>query len=254
MTFSTRCLLRAPCNKRDGAECSKLCGAYIAMHGLNGNGGRVAAANVPEAYRLLTLETSPAREGQPEAYKTAEKYSATFTRQFDEGGSQVKSLYLYSSASGTGKTTTAAALLNTYLTAHYIGSIKRGLQPLERPAYFLDVNRWQGDYNAFNRPRVPEEIAEPSSKRFYDAQRIAMSVPFLVVDDIGVRNASEFFRADLHTVINERVAAELPTVYTSNVELKDVGKLFDVRLGDRIREQCAQIEFKGESKRGMRKT
>lgn len=250
MSQSQRCLLRTPCSSADTEACTRICPSYIALHGLNGAGGRSAAANVPDAYRLVTLANSLAREGQAAVYTLAEQYAATFTRQF--GDERIKSLYLYSREPGTGKTTTAAALLNAFLTVHYIGSVKRGLQPLERPAYFLDVNAWQTDYNTFNRPRVPDDIAAPAATRYYNAQRIAAVVPFLVADDIGVRDASEAFRADLHTVINARVADGLPTVYTSNIPLSEIGALFDRRLADRVRELCGEITFKGESRRGMR--
>lgn len=232
------------------------------MMGLNGAGGRSGAANVPEAYRLMTLANSPARGSQAKIYALAEQYASTFVRQFGpdaEGNTQIKSLYLYSREPGTGKTTTAAALLNAYLIAHYIGCIKRGLPPQERPAYFLDVNAWQTEYNTFNRPRVPEDIAAPAAARYYTAQRIAQVVPFLVADDIGVRDASEAFRADLHTVINSRVADGLPTVYTSNIPLRpakglpdELAALFDRRLADRVRDLCGELTFTGESRRGMR--
>ncbi|MEK5414338.1 hypothetical protein [Paenibacillus sp. FSL L8-0708] len=58
----------------------------------------------------------------------------------------------------------------------------------------------------------------------------------------------------MHSVINHRVANGLPTVYTSNVMLADLAQVFDARLADRIREQCVEIRFVGESKRGLRKT
>lgn len=99
---------------------------------------------------------------------------------------------------------------------------------------------------------MPDDIAAPAATRYYAAQRIAQSVPFLVADDIGVRDASEAFRADLHTVINARVAAELPTIYTSNIKLAELDTLFDRRLADRVRDQCVEFTFTGESKRGLR--
>jgi DNA replication protein DnaC len=82
------------------------------MHGYSGTGGRVANAGTPADYRLLTLSTSPAREEQAKIYATLEKYVATFERQFDANADRIKSLYLWSESPGTGKTTTAIAVLN----------------------------------------------------------------------------------------------------------------------------------------------
>jgi DNA replication protein DnaC len=224
-----------------------MCPSYVAMHGYAGDGGRVGAAGLPSEYRNITANNSPARSGQADVYAFVDVYVDTF-----KTGDRVKSVYLYSEEPGTGKTTTAAALLNEYLTAHYIGCLQRGETPLERPAFFLDVNEWQRDFNAFNRPRVPDETAQPAASRYYRTMGIAESVPFLVADDIGVRDASEAFRADLHSVINKRVVSGLPTVYTSNIPMVEMLRLFDVRIADRIRDMCGEIQFVGKSKRGRR--
>lgn len=232
-----------------------MCPSYVAMHGLSGGGGRAGAAGVPAEYRLITLKTSPAREDQAAAYGLIDAYVKTFSRQFDANVRRIKSLYLYSAAPGTGKTTTAAALLNEWLIVHYVGSVQRGLTPAERPAAFLDVNAWQSDYTEFNRAKVPDHIAEPAAARYYSAQQAVMAAPFAVLDDIGVRDCSEAFRSDLHRLINARVTAGLPTVYTSNVplaQLNDVFRESPARLADRVRDMCVEVTFSGESKRGMR--
>lgn len=252
-SHSSRCILRDPCRNADTEACTRLCPSYIAMHGLNGSGGRVKAAGTPSDYRLVTVQTSPARRDQTEAYKVIDAYITTFGRQFDEGSERIKSLYLYSAEPGTGKTTTAIAVLNAWLIAHYIGSVQRHRQPLERPAIFFDVNEWQTDFNTFNRPRVPEEFAAPAAERYYRIQRAVMAAPFAVIDDIGVREATDAFRGDLHAVINERVTNGLPTVYTSNVPMSELGRLYDARLADRVRDMCAEVSFSGLSMRGIRK-
>ncbi|MCY9532921.1 ATP-binding protein [Paenibacillus alvei] len=241
------------CKLAGTAQCTRLCSSYIATHGHSGNGGRVGAAGVPSEYRNVSLADSPARDEQAEAYRILESaYVPTFSRQFEPDGERIKSMYLFSREPGTGKTTTAAALLNEWLIVHYVGSVQRGKRPLERPAYFLDVNEWQGLYNEFNRPRVPDDIAEPASREYYRRMKHAKSSPFVVMDDIGVRDCSEGFRGDLHSVINHRVTNGMTTVYTSNVTIEELKRVFDARLADRIRDMTMVISFKGESKRGMR--
>lgn len=259
---ASKCILRGPCTLASGDSCNARCPSYVAMHGFSGTGGRVGSAGVPADYRLLTLATSPVAKADIDVYVGPDKrklnaiireYVSTFTRMFD-GGERVKSLYLYSESPGTGKTTTAAALINEWLIVNYIGSLKRGRQPFDRPAVFLDVNEWQSLYNQFNRPRVPDSIAQPAAARYYEAQEAAKSAPFAVLDDIGLREASEGFRGDLHAIINERVTSGRPTVYTSNLPMAEMADVFDARLADRIRDQCVELNFTGTSKRGMRKT
>jgi DNA replication protein DnaC len=254
-TNAHNCILRGPCKTADDPTvCTRLCPHFIALHGASGTGGRIGAAGIPSDYRHVTVASSVARQDQSAVYAIVDAYVATFERQFsDDPTDRIKSLYLYSREPGTGKTTTAAAIANAYLIVHYIGSLQRNRRPLERPVYFLDVNEWQTLFNRFNRPRVPDHIAEPASAAYYRAMEAAMSAPFAVLDDIGVRDATDAFRGDLHAIINARVTNRLPTVYTSNVPIEELAQVFDARLADRVRDQCAVVPFVGESKRGMRK-
>lgn len=267
MTNEKSCLLAGRCKIAGSEKCTRQCPHAIAIHGLSGLGGRSAAANVPVDYRLVTVENSPARASQESVYRAIDAYVKTFERQFDENGERIKSLFLYSKNPGTGKTTTATAILNTFLINHYLGSLARSKQSSQMPAYFLDVNSWQTDYNQFNRPRVPDDIAQPAAKRYYTAMERAKNAPIAVLDDIGVRDTtSDAFRGDLHAIINYRVTNQLPSIYTSNLPIEYEGKreqfttepydLIDVfgerRLADRMRDMCAVLHFSGESRRGKR--
>lgn len=253
MQHADNCILAAPCSFAGSDKCNALCSSYIAVHGFNGSGGRIAAANIPADYRKVTLQNSPARGDQPEAYSVIDAYVNTFQRQFGESKERIKSLYLYSQSPGTGKTTTATVILIEWIVRHYIGSLQHNRQALERPAYFLDVNAWQELYTEFTRPHIPEDIAEPASREYYRWMQRARLAPFAVLDDIGVRSSTDGFRGDLHSVINYRVTNGLPTVYTSNVAIEELAHVFDKRLADRVRDMCAVIPFKGESKRGIRR-
>jgi DNA replication protein DnaC len=255
MTHANNCILAARCKLAGTSECNKACGHFIAMHGYSAKGGRVSNANTPADYRLLTLATSPARENQVKIYATLEKYIATFDRQFDDIGEvpantshkRIKSLYLWSESPGTGKTTTAIAVLNEWLIAHYLGSLKRNRQAQQTPAYFLDVNSFQTDYNLAT--MTNDDAAMGSIKATIQRTQQA---PFAVLDDIGVRSASEAFRSYVHAIVNYRTANGLPTIFTSNLPIEEMAVVFDARLYDRMRDMCAVLHFSGNSARGRR--
>ena len=241
----TKCILER--YRRDRcASCTNLCQHYIALHGLDGKSGRLGNAGLPADYRGITLANSPARESQAKIYEVLQRYVDTF------GKGEEKSLYLWSESPGTGKTTTASALISEWIAKDYLGALKRGKQPRQFSAYFLDVNAWQELYTAFTRPNIPPEVAEKSSRPYYSKMERAKTAPFAVYDDIGVRQASDGFRGDLHAIINYRVTNGLPTVFTSNLPIEEMADVFDDRLYDRIRDQCGVIEFGGKSKRGRR--
>lgn len=262
MVLDKKCLLR---RIEGGKFCVPLDPLYIALHGANGNGGRVANAHIPKEYQGLLITDSPVRENQPEVYRKLDSYVRSLDKQFEdirteqysagktEKEVRIKSLYLWSSSPGTGKTTSAVAILNEYLLKNFIGTLKRRETPQQRPVYFLDANLLQTEYNVFNRPRVPEDIAEPASRRYYKAIEKAKHSDFVVIDDLATRNATEAFRADLHSVINHRVTNALPTVYTSNIPIAELSTVFgEDRLADRVRDMTMEIHFEGKSKRGVR--
>lgn len=252
-TNEHRCILADVCKLASTEACTTNCGHFIGIHGRSGSGGRIGATGTPADYRLLTIANSPARASQPKVYRAVEAYVRTFGRQFAPDADRIKSLYLYSESPGTGKTTTACAVLNEYVRRHYLGSLQRNRQPLQQPAYFLDVNEWQSLYNEFNRSHVPQDVAERAAREYYRRLTNAKQAPFAVLDDIGVRQATEGFRGDLHSVINYRTTNAMPTVYTSNLPIEEMAAVFDARLYDRMRDQCAVLHFAGESKRGKRR-
>jgi DNA replication protein DnaC len=217
------------------------------MHGYSGASGRIGNAGTPSDYRLLTLKNSPARESQAKTYAILDKYRDTFERQFEDGAERIKSLYLWSESPGNGKTTTATALLNEWIIANYLGSLKLGRQALQTPGVMLDVNAFQTDYNLATMTNDEAEMVKIKA-----TITRTQTAPFAVLDDIGVRSASEAFRSYVHAIVNYRTTNGLPTVFTSNLPIEEMAVVFDGRLYDRMRDQCAILYFEGKSKRGKR--
>jgi DNA replication protein DnaC len=232
--------------------CNRLCFSFIQMHGVSGDTGRVGTGNTPRSHRLSTTANTNVRQRQENAYRVIDKYLKRLFEPRDLKDEQL-SLYLYSENPGTGKTSTASAILNTYIVKSFINASKKGETPHHFPAYFLDANEWQTIYNEATRQNVPKEIAEDAWEKYYNMKKIAETVPFLVLDDVAVRTITEGHRGDLHSLINHRVNNCMPTVYTSNIPISRLPEVFgEERLFDRMRDQTLELDFEGNSQRGMR--
>lgn len=231
--------------------CDGLCQHKLVVQGLTGESGLVEEAGIPSRFKGVTVKTSEVRQDKPNLYEFVERYMDT-VKEYLKGGNKPRSLYLYSKSPGTGKTTTAVAILNAYISLNYLLKIRNGEQPEGDEAYFLDVNELQTLYNKFNRPRVPEHIAEEASNEYYKRLEKAQEAPFAVLDDIGVRSSTDGFTGDLHTVINHRMANDMITIYTSNLEMEEMAMIFSERFYDRIREGTVTVPFSGGSFRGIK--
>lgn len=252
MTNIKSCILDG--KKKGGcASCPFHCPHRIALHGLDGSGGRIGASGMPEEYKHLTLTNSPANEGQEALYESLERYVQSF------GEEDVKSVYLWSESPGTGKTTTACALLNEWISRKYVEYWRKGEQVPQVLGVFLDINEMQSEYNLATMSNNDEGLEKVANK--IERSKVA---PYLVIDDIGVRDATDSFRSLVHSIINHRVVNGMPTVYTSNLPIKskvplserraangpyDMEEVFDERLYDRIRSNVGSMEFGGVSNR-----
>lgn len=226
-------------HKTDDYHCNQQCGASIAVQ------ARYEAANIPDGYRNIYLDNSPVRDNQEKIYKALDAYMKTFIQE----DVQIKNLYLSSKSPGTGKTTTSIVILNEWIRRRFLYFAKKGETIPEVLGLFMDVTEFQNRYNMATLSNDDEEMARIAS----DIRKYS-EAPFLVVDDLGVRSATEAFRGYLHTIINARVSRGKPTVYTSNEQIDSLKTIFDARLYDRVRDQTLEMSFSGGSKRGRRTT
>ena len=219
----------------------------VILHGVSGRGGALEAANIPQDYRHYTPVDAPPLPDQPKAKQFVDRYSELIAEHF-KTGHRLKSLYLVSASPGTGKTTVACALLNEFVAVNYMAGL-HGKANYRNPAYFLDANEWQASFNL----GVTLGDGNAYLRKFTAQLEKALSAQLCVIDDIGVSAITEGFRRHLHTLINGRMLAGKPTIYTSNVGLRELTlALGDDRMYDRVRDLCKELEFVGKSKRGVR--
>lgn len=273
---ASKCLLAGRCKIANTDACNPRCNAFIGTHGLSGTGGRVGAANLPEGYRLMTVSNSPARATQAEAYRMIDAYIQSFDRQFEDvmqkrideflakGSSEydakskarIKSLYLWSKSTGTGKSVSASAVANEFIIANYLGSLKRGIQPQARPAYFQSVNELQMLHNKIHSP-ASLDVKERIGNELLRLTELAKKTPLVVLDDLGVRTATQSFISILFEILDYRSSHGLATVTTTNKSPDELKRLFSTedeegKVVDRLLDMASVIHYIGESKRGRR--
>ena len=76
-----------------------------------------------------------------------------------------------------------------------------------------------------------------------------VSLPFLLLDDLGVSSPGEWSRGSLYTLLEKRRLADKAIIITSNFGLDELAARLDDRLSSRIAEICYVHKLSGEDYR-----
>lgn len=120
---------------------------------------------------------------------------------------------------GSGKTHLAAAAVNYLLEQH-------------RDVYFLIASDF------FEELKSSFDADEETKSKAWRLQQKVKKVPFLVIDDLGSHNFSEWVRSVLFTILNYRINEELTTIITTNLNGEQLRENLDSRLISRLVAQC----------------
>lgn len=109
-------------------------------------------------------------------------------------------------------------------------------------------------YRFINVPKLIMELhSDVKADRDY-TERIQnlTNIKVLCLDDMGAEKTTEYVRAVLYEIINERLMSGKQTIVTSNMSLDEIGANIDDRLASRLSSYHI-IELTGADRRRMRK-
>lgn len=144
---------------------------------------------------------------------------------------------LISGSVGVGKTHLAVAIAQHVIEHHSL------------PAYFAAVPDLMDHLRSSFAPGASEGYDE----RFEEIRTAAL----LVLDDLGTENATPWAQEKLYQIINHRHVERLPTVITTNVDLRKIddriaSRMLDHRLTTHVEMDAPDFRRPGES-RGTRR-
>ena len=206
-------------------ECS--CG-YLQRYRLN---GRLKFATIPKEFEGQTVDNF-----QTDCYSTAanrelaamaQTIAKRYVEKFDEIQETGKGLYFYSRVKGSGKTRLAVSIANDLIEKKFIQA------KFATTIQILDQIKatWGGI----------SKNEESEQKLIHDI----VSVPVLVIDDIGVEAVKDWINERFYNILNGRMIEKRVTIFTSNCKIEELN--FDDRIKNRIVKMALPVQFPDES-------
>lgn len=224
---------------------------YVYMFGLKGDGGLYNTSNIPKKYKDCLIENLPIGSDNPKILEILNKFISDFDKYVANKG---VGLFMFSIpdennpyGTGTGKTTSAITILNEYLifraNKHLLGNEKI----TSNPCIFVKGSDLQNIYNSQFRGGFT--MQEEASIKYYKTKEAMKNVDLLAIDDIGIRNISEAFTNEFYEIIDHRATEGKSTIFTSNIPLPELTKIYGDRIISRIEGMCFKLGFKGKDNR-----
>lgn len=192
--------------------------------------GKLEFASIPQEFASQTIENFDTEIYSTEQNRSialmAKTISKRYVEQFEEIRESGKGLYFYSSVKGSGKTRLATSIANDLIRQKMVSAkFATTIQILDKIKATWGKSD-QGEQNLI-----------------YDI----ISVPVLIIDDIGVEPAKDWVNERFYSILNGRMIEKKITIFTSNCRMEELN--LDERIVNRIMKMTLPIEFPNESVR-----
>lgn len=171
---------------------------------------------IPTRYKTAAITAEMTPEWTPVNHQVAYE----FLRSFGQYATQGKAP-LFAGNPGTGKSYSAAAILNRVITA------RRDLGLPELQTAWVPVGEALDRILYFRDHRLTEQ--------FREADSLLINSPLLVFDDFGHLRNYERLRELFWIYVNARYDRMLPTIFTANLDMSDGWDALDRDFGEAFR-------------------
>lgn len=216
------CYSKTYCKKYGKEDCHEDCMLYIILKAL------YSESNIPLMYREDVKMNAP--KCDLENYKKLNTYREDVLLNIRKG----KGLYIWGDMTGNGKTTWATKIVNYYFRKIIFST------GIENEAVYINV------------PTFLEELRANYGKNEIEFEWLMEKIyrsKLAIFDDIGSERPSEWVVERLYTIINHRVSNGLSTIYTSNVDLNELGSRLGMRIRSRVEGSTEEIKLVGQDQR-----
>lgn len=193
--------------------------------------GKLKFASIPKEFEGHTVDNFKtdcySSQGGRELALMAKTIAKKYVEQFSEIQESGKGLYFCSSVKGSGKTRLAVSIANDIIQEKMISA------KFATTIQILDQIKatWGG----------ASKNEETEQKLIHDI----VSVPVLVIDDIGVEGVKDWINERFYNILNGRMIEKKITIFTSNCKIEELK--FDDRIINRIVKMALPVQFPNES-------
>ena len=112
--------------------------------------------------------------------------------------------------------------------------------------YSVIYNSAQNIFNELHKERFGKD---DSDGRF---ELMVLECDLLVIDDLGAEFSTQFTGAALYNIINTRINSGLPTVISTNLNIKEIEERYTRRISSRLIGEYAVLNFIGDDVRQLK--
>lgn len=184
-----------------------------------------------EKFKKCTFENWNHDIGSEKIFKICSKYASNFTKAKEDN----LGLMLYGEP-GNGKTHAVSCIAN-YL-------MLRGI-----PTICVSINKML--------ERIKETYSSYGKEGEETVLKSLSNADLLIIDDLGTEQKNEWSAAKIYNIMDSRYRNGLPTIITTNINLKDLENMYQKRTYDRLMEMCTPVMNDGKSirvQKGKEKT